>query len=148
MLYYSQCNFVFKVVDAFDDAEVLASVVLSDDEQAARVHIGRVHIHHEVLEVLQLLLGPLVVRKQFLDEGSVFGGQWLVVRVAAEDVFEQTLDLVDVGVLLSSELKLLHFLTADASSTFPLSLLLFVVVFPEIVDYTVIMVAMFLPKLV
>lgn len=101
-----------------------------------------------MLEVLQLLLALVVVGEQLLDQVGVLGSQGLVVGVATEDVLEEALDLVDVGVLLAPELELLDFLAANASCRLLFGLLLLVVVFPQVVDDAVVVVAVLLPELV
>lgn len=101
-----------------------------------------------MLQVFEFLLSPVVVGQQLFHQCCILGCQWLVVWIPAEDIFEQALDLVDVRIFLSSELKLFYFLAADSASTFLLSFLFLVVLLSKIVNDAIVMMTMLLPKLI
>lgn len=103
------------------------------------------HVHHEVLQVLQLALRVVVVAQQFLDQLGLGLFERDVVGVAAEDVLEFALQLVDIVVVLASELEFDLFVLGCHSL---LLLGALVEVFSKVFDDAVVMVTVLLPELV
>jgi hypothetical protein len=97
-----------------------------------------------MLQVLNLLLSLVVVGKQLLHQLLFIFFQGNVVRVPAQDVLEQTLQLVDIFVSLSPEIECCDLLVLCDVLLFLLYLLL--VTLLQVVDDCVVMVAVLLPE--
>lgn len=102
------------------------------------------HVHHEVLYVLCLGLSVVVVAQQF-SHLSLFGLlQGDIVWVAAKNVLELTLQLVDIIVVLSCKVEFDFFILDDCSSF--LFCLLVELLF-QVVNDAIVMMAVLLPEL-
>ena len=88
-----------------------------------------------------------MIREELFNQIGLFLGEGFVIWVSAEDVFEQGFYLVDVVVFLASEFELLDFFVCS-DSTFFLGFLFFVMIFSEIVDNTIVVMAVFFPELI
>ena len=141
--YQSLRIFPLDVLDALYDAEVLSGSVLLHDEQAAGVHEARMDVDHEVLEAFDLGLSVVVVAKEFLDEVGFGFFQGDVVRVAAKDVLELALELVDVIIMLASELKF-HLLVLRRDPFLLFSTL--VEILSQVVDNAAVVMSVLLPE--
>lgn len=64
--------FPFEVVYALYYAEVLPAPVVSHNVKASRVGVLLVHVDHNFLEVLELLLGPVVELQNINNLNSLF----------------------------------------------------------------------------
>lgn len=63
-----------------------------------------------MLQILNLLFALIMIRQQLPNEFFFALLERNVVRISAQDVLEQTLELVDIVVFLSSEIESSHFL--------------------------------------
>ncbi len=143
MIYSSNSIFLFNVLDALDHTEVLPATVILHHEQASSIHVLRVHIHHKMLQPLQLSLSIIMITQKLLD---LIGFSFLkrnVVGISAKDIFELTLQFVNIVIVSASKLKLYFFVLGLSSLLFFGS---FIEIFSQIVDDSVVMVSMFLPK--
>lgn len=102
------------------------------------------HVHHEVLQPVELVLGVVVVAEQLPDLGTLGLLQRDVVRVSAEDILELALQLVDIVVMLACEFEFNLFILGLGSLLFLGSL---VEVLPQVLDDTVVMMTVLLPEL-
>lgn len=141
--YQSLRIFPLDVLNALYDAEVLAGSVLFHDEEAAGVHETRMDVDYEVLEAFDLGLSVVVVAQKFLDEVGFSFFQGDVVGVAAEDVLELALKLVDIIIMLASELEF-HLLVLCLDSFLLFSTL--VEILPQVVDDTTVVMSVLLPE--
>jgi hypothetical protein len=88
-----------------------------------------------------------MIRKELFNQIGLFLWEGFVIWVSAENVFEERFYLVDIVVFLTSEFELLDFFVSS-DSTFFLGFLFFVMIFSEIVDNTIVVVAVFFPELI
>lgn len=141
--YQSLSIFPLDVLNALYNAEVLSASVLLHNKEAACVHVARMDVDHEVLEAFDLCLSVIVVAQEFLHKVGFGFFQGNVVGVAAKDVLELALELIDIIIVLSSELELnLLVLCLD-------SLLLFsalVEILSQVVDDPAVVMSVLLPE--
>lgn len=141
--YQSLRIFPLDVLNALYDAEVLAGSVLFHNKEAAGVHETWMDVDYEVLEAFDLGLSVVVVAQKFLDEVGFCFFQGDVVGVAAEDVLELALKLVDIIIMLASELEF-HLLVLCLDSFLLFSTL--VEILPQIIDDTTVVMSVLLPE--
>lgn len=88
-----------------------------------------------------------MVTQQLFYEFCLFGRQGFVIRVPAQDVFKQAFYLVDVVVFLTTELELLYLFVAPHSAPL-LGFLFLIMVFSQVINDAIIMMAMLFPELI
>lgn len=103
------------------------------------------HIDYEVLEILQLGIGVIVVAQQFFYQLGLSLFERDVIGVAAEDILELALQLVDIVVVLASELEF-DFFVLGCNSLLLLGAL--VEVFSKVFNDAVVVMPVLLPELV
>lgn len=141
------CNFIFEVIDTFNNAKIFTSAILPHNKQATSINKRRVYIHDEVFEVFQFFRTFIMETQKLFHQVCLFCWQRFVIWVSAQDVFEKTFYLVDVVVFLSSEFELLDFFVSSYTASL-LSFLLFAMLFSQIIDNPIVMVTVFLPELI
>ena len=142
--YKSLRELLLDVLNTLHHAEILASAVFLHSEEAASVHIVGMNVNNEKLQILELAFRVVVVAEQLLDQLRLCLLESDVVGIAAEDVLELALELVDIVVMLSSELEL-HLLVSGLASLLLLCTL--VEILAQIIDDSVIVVTVLFPKL-
>ena len=90
-------------MQALDDAEVLLRPILSHNEEAPGLGEFGVLADLEVLKVTQLGLALLVEGQELTDKVGIVTSQLLTVLLEVEDGAGLALNLVDVGIVGSSD---------------------------------------------
>jgi hypothetical protein len=101
------------------------------------------HINNEMLQVLELGLSVIVIGEQFLYQFGFCLFEGDVVGITAKNVLKLTLQLVDIIIGLASEFKFNFFVLGLHSF---LLLCAFVEIFAKVVNNSVVMMPVLLPK--
>lgn len=95
-----------------------------------------------MFEILQFLLFFVMIREQLSDQLGLLLRQRLVIRISAQNVLEQTFDLIDVTIFLSTKFKLVDFAGFVTSTSF-VSFLFFIELFTKTINNAIVMMSMF-----
>lgn len=135
---------IFDPNDAFDDTEVFPSAVVLHCEQAPCVRVLWMYIDNEVLQVFNFFCALVMVRQQFSDQLFFVFFQWDIVGVSAKNVFEKTLEFVDIIVSFPTKVEGFDFFVFGLIFLFFLDFF-FMALF-EIFDDGIVMVSVLLPE--
>ena len=136
--------FSFDIVNAFNNAEVFPGSVFFHGKKAASIHVVGVDIDNKVLEVFQFCLTVIVIAQKLLYKLRLGFFKRDVIRVAAKNILELALQLVDIVVGLSSELEFHLFIPCLSSLIFLCPL---VEIFAQVINDSVVVVAMLFPEM-
>ena len=145
-IYKSSTEFIFDIVNAFHHTEVFTGSIISNCKETPCIWVGWVHIHDKMFQIFHLFLPSVMIAEQLLQKIGLFFFESYIVGISGQYVFEETLQFVDVIIFFITELKLDNLLCFFLG--FSLVLQLFLELFPQVINNSIIVVPMLFPKFV